>query len=214
MLPSKCLVAVTGGAASGKSEFCRLLEQSGLPVWQADNMAAQVLAAQRTKPLLEAAFGKNVWHNGQPDRTFLRDVVFAKAQKRRELEEIIHPGVFLLINEIIAGDPRPVLVFEIPLLFELNLTACFDYVISVVSPLVLRRERLHKRGLEEATVAGLLASQTTDETKISGSDTVIYNDRGLPELQAAAQRIAKQLIDYPVQRSGGRKPLPTAGSSS
>ncbi|MCJ7829968.1 MAG: dephospho-CoA kinase, partial [Desulfobacterales bacterium] len=132
-------MGVTGNAGSGKSLVCRRFAELGAKIVSADVLARTALApgsaghAQVLKRFGEKARGPD----GTLDRKALRLMIFEDDAARRALEGIVHPEVVRRIrHEIEGADPAqtPMVVVEVPLLFEVGLEQSFDIVIVVSSP--------------------------------------------------------------------------------
>ena len=120
-------IGLTGGIATGKSSAARLLEQHhGLPVLDADLYARQALEpGQPATEAVLARFGTGVMSNsGVVDRRALGAIVFSNPDKRRWLEQLVHPIVRQRFDqELVRLATKPVMVLMIPLLFESGLQA-------------------------------------------------------------------------------------------
>ena len=118
-------IGLTGGIATGKSSAARLLEQRhGLPVLDADLYARQALEPGQpgTQAVLQRFGTGVVSSSGVVDRRALGAIVFNNPDKRRWLEQLVHPIVRQRFDqELIRLDAKPAVVLMIPLLFESGL---------------------------------------------------------------------------------------------
>jgi dephospho-CoA kinase len=157
--------ALTGNIAAGKSTVAALLARWGATVIDADLLTREVQApGSATLAAIAAAFGPEVLTAaGELHRPRLRALVLADPDRRLALERIVHPAVQRRRGELVAeaahrGDP--IVVSDIPLLFEALDPAAFDAVILVDAPEPLRLARLQQRsGLPEGEARALLAAQ-------------------------------------------------------
>src|SRR5262249_23938184 len=122
--PRMLRVALTGGIATGKSYVAKRLVALGIPMIDADSLAHGAMAAgtQATAAIL-FRFGAHVARpDGSIDRTKLWPIVFTDAAARRDLEAIVHPGVYRAIATALdafdAGGVERLVIVDIPLLFE------------------------------------------------------------------------------------------------
>src|SRR5882724_3214070 len=117
-------VALTGGAATGKSYVLNRLRESGVPCLVADDLAHGVTAAgTEATAAIAARFGAGVLAaDGSVNREQLGTIVFADESARRELEAIVHPPVYRAIEVALRAfekiDRAKLAVVEIPLLYE------------------------------------------------------------------------------------------------
>jgi len=113
-------VALTGGIASGKSATTQRFAQLGVPVFDADLIARELVAAgQPALKQIATAFGAGfVNAAGDLERQRLRERVFADPQDRRRLEAILHPPIREALLTKVRNCTRPYCVLAIPLLIE------------------------------------------------------------------------------------------------
>lgn len=175
------VVGLTGNIASGKSTVAALLAAHGATVVDADELARR--AVERGTPALAAIADR--WGTGMLspdgtlDRAALRRVVFQSRQELEALNAIVHPAVERMRREAVEaararGDP--IVVCDIPLLFELHLEPLFDRVVLVDAPRPTRLDRLMSaRGLGEAEALRMIASQMPAEPKRARAHYVIDN---------------------------------------
>jgi dephospho-CoA kinase len=174
-------VALTGGAATGKSYVLDQFRRAGVPVIVADDLAHGVTAAgTEATAAIAARFGADViGADGAVNRQVLGPIVFADAVARRELEAIIHPAVYRAIEAFMrafekSGDALAVV--EIPLLYESGHAKDFDRVIVTTCAGDTQLARLVARGLPEVRARQVIAAQTPTAEKAAQADLVINTD--------------------------------------
>jgi dephospho-CoA kinase len=140
-------IALTGGIACGKSTVSELLRGRGAVVVDADAVAREVVEPGR--PALDeiiATFGQGVLApDGTLDRQVLGGIVFSEESARGRLEEITHPRVrerMAELSESAQGTSAPLLVHDIPLLFETGRNGEYPEIMVVYIPRELQLERL------------------------------------------------------------------------
>lgn len=182
-------VALTGNVGSGKSTVARIWSEAGIPVIRADDLAREVVApgSPGLARVLEEFGGDLVNTDGSLDRAGLRGRVFRNPDDRGRLEGILHPLIRSRRDEWVAGheaEGTPLVVAEIPLLYEVGMENEYDVVVLVVAP---SRERLRRlmadRGLEEDEASRLMAAQIPSEEKLPLADYVVDNGGSLEELE-------------------------------
>jgi len=168
-------VALTGSIGMGKSTVAKMFEAAGVPVFDAD---AVVRALQGPGGGLVAKIGETFpgcVRAGTLDRECLAAIVLADRDKLALLERIVHPAVLEARQGFIAEHPdAPVLLFEIPLLFETAGEGQFDKVVVVSAPADVQRRRvLDRNGMTAAKFDSILARQMPDAEKRSKADFVV-----------------------------------------
>ena len=187
-------VGLTGNIASGKSAVAEEWQRLGAHVVDADMLArAAVAPGSEGLKRVEEEFGSGVIRDGELDRAALGRIVFHDAERRRALEQIIHPEVERLRAEAdarAAAAGETIIVHAIPLLFETGLEDHFDAVVLVDADEAVRLSRLTGlRGLDEATARAMIAAQRPAAGKRSRSDYVIDNNGTLVELAEQASEV-------------------------
>ncbi len=189
-------IAITGGIASGKSCFRRLLvERAAAEHFDTDACARGLLENDRaTREQIVAAFSARAYTaGGTPNRDFLRETVFSDEANRAKLEAILHPNIRRQWTVAAENATRPFLV-EIPLLFETDAGDLFDRIILVGCPEKLQIERLvTNRKIDPVMARKILASQLGLGVKIAHSDHVVWNDGPPSLLESQADLLASLL---------------------
>ena len=176
----KTSVAVTGGIGAGKSEVLQAFARRGVPTLSADAVVHELIAQD---PDVRAALQDRF---GTTDRGEIARVVFGDRDKLAWLERLLHPRVVEARERWLAGLDAPLVVAEIPLLFETGGEREVDRVIVVTAPEEVRRER---RPVTDARSDRLLP----DDEKVTRADFVYVNDGTLEELDAFVAEVLEQL---------------------
>jgi len=191
-MPVYC-VALTGGIASGKSATTERFAQLGVPVFDADVAAREVVA--RGAPALAdiaAQFGTDaLTAGGELDRARVRAIVFADPPARRRLEAILHPRIRALLVDSVRACRSAYCVLAIPLFVEAREDyAWVDRVLSTDVPETVQLERLTRRpGIDAQLARQILAAQATRAQRLALADDVIDNTAPLAALQAVIGRL-------------------------
>ena len=199
---SDCIIAITGGVASGKSTVDRLFHALGVVVADAD-VAAREAVAPGSEGLDEvvAAFGEGVLGvDGQLDRPAMRRRVFADADARRRLETIIHPRVRETLRNTCQAASGPYVIASIPLLAEGGGRDAYPWlqrILVVDVPETLQLARLLQRdGIDEALARTMIAAQASRRKRLAIADDVLVNDGrldALPPQVEALDRLYRRL---------------------
>ncbi len=173
-------IGITGGIGSGKTTVCKIFETYGIPIYYADDRA-KLLMVNNVEVIQEIkkVFGKEAYFgDGNLNRKYIGAVAFQDQSKLKALNEIVHPAV-KKDGELWQLDhsKSPYTIKEAALLFESGNFATLDKIITVVSPLELRIERVMARDKSSREqVQSRINKQWNDEDKVKLSDFIIYND--------------------------------------
>ncbi|MDA9046772.1 dephospho-CoA kinase [Planktomarina temperata] len=176
------LLGLTGSIGMGKSTTAQLFADRGCKVWDADST---VHRAYGENGAAVASIAPSAVSQGFVDRAKLRALISQDSKLLPKLEAIIHPLVKKDREVFIAGNPGSILVFDIPLLFELNSAADFDAVACVLSsPEVQESRVLARSGMTAEHFQMILSKQWPAEEKAARADYII--DTNSPETAARA----------------------------
>lgn len=175
------LIGLTGGIASGKTTIAKMITDLGIPVIDADRVAREVVEpGSETLAEIASYFGSTVLNeDGSLARKKLGSIIFANDQKRKALNDIIHPAIRRRMNTlkdeyIEAG--METIVFDIPLLYENNLFHMVDRVLLVYVDYDTQLNRLIARDqMGMADAKQRIQSQMPLEDKKEKADAIIYN---------------------------------------
>ena len=176
------IVGLTGSIATGKSTVANWLSQLGIPIHDADAVVHQLLSAggKAVQPIMDF-FGPNVGSiETGINRKEIGDLVFAAPERRQQLEAILHPMVHCQRNKFLADHfnaKTPIVVLDVPLLFETGTEAYCDYVIVVHARMdtVISRA-LSRPGMTMEKLTGILASQMSMDEKMRRADLCLNTD--------------------------------------
>lgn len=189
------IVALTGGIGSGKSLAGQYFSELGAVVVDSDQLSRDVIE-RGTDGFDEvlARFGDAILTNGEIDRKKLGEVVFSNPQSREDLENIIHPRVREAFAEIVeSAEETDIVINQIPLLVETDGADRFDRVITVISTLELRIERLKKRGLPSYEITKRIDAQVSDQERIDIADFIIENNGSEDDLLREVESVFEEL---------------------
>lgn len=194
------LVGLTGGVATGKSTVAKMFGRCGAVVIDADALAHQVV--EPGEPAWRAivkTFGKAVLN---PDRTINRQalgaIVFRNRSKLRRLEQIIHPRVAReqarLTRQAARNDPKAVVIYDVPLLYEAGIDKRVDRVIVVTADRETQIARLKKRnGFTRAEALRRIRSQMPLKKKVAAASYWVDGTTPRPRLLTLVRRLYREL---------------------
>ncbi|EFJ15455.1 hypothetical protein SELMODRAFT_180228 [Selaginella moellendorffii] len=199
------VVGLTGGIASGKSTVSKeLRDGSGLPVVDADKIARAALRKNTPgyKRVLKI-FGKGILlPDGNVDREKLGNIVFADPAQRKLLDRALGPVIartmlWDVLKHWIAG--TPVLVLDVPLLFETGMDRYTSPVVVVWVDADTEEERLIARdGLSQEQARNRINSQRSLDWKREKADIVIDNSGSLELTQQQIQEFVEKITTAPL----------------
>lgn len=171
-------VGVTGGIGAGKSVVCRVFHTLGIPVFNADDTAKQLM---ETDPALVTAiqslFGNDIYIDGKLDRKKLAAIVFEQPALLLQLNALVHPATIAYGNQWMAAQTSPYVIKEAAIFFESGSYKEMDVMIGVSAPENIRISRAMRReDMTREKVMQRIASQMDDTEKMSRCDYIIIND--------------------------------------
>jgi dephospho-CoA kinase len=183
-------VGLTGGIASGKSLVANMFAKLGAELLDADQVAREVVApGEPALAAIRAAFGAQVLSaRGELDRAALRKLVFADPDKRRTLDELLHPLIRARLLARLDQVSRPYAIVAVPLLVETDFAALVDRVAVVDCPESTQLERLMRRdGIPRAEAIAMIAAQADRATRLRAAHDVIDNSG---DVEATRRQVA------------------------
>jgi dephospho-CoA kinase len=187
----------------GKSTTAKLFAEAGVPVYDADAAVHQLYEGEAA-PAIEAAF-PGTTANGKVDRPKLSARVVHDPDAIKQLELIVHPMLGASRQKFFADAQAanaPVVVLDIPLLFETGGEKRVDAVVVVSTSPELQRERVLARGtMDEAKLDAIIAKQTPDAEKRKRADFVVDTSHGLEPVRAQITQILAEVVKMPQRRA-------------
>ncbi|MFO8112406.1 MAG: dephospho-CoA kinase [Desulfosalsimonadaceae bacterium] len=191
---------MTGGIGSGKSLVCRRLAEKGLVVVSTDELSRLAVSpGTEAHAKIAEHFGNRVLMEDQSvNRPELRRIISADPEAKKALEGFVHPEVLRQMVEIIEDASKkgePLVVVEVPLLFESGFDAWFDRVILVSVSLERRIARIMSRdGVTREEALAMMKIQMPEHEKRKRADFVIDNNGPETDTLLSVDRLYEQLI--------------------
>ena len=176
-------IGLTGGIASGKTTVANLFSDLGIEIIDADEIAHSITSKQGS------AYNKIVKHFGEGilrddkklDRKKLRTMIFNNSELKRDLEQIIHPEVYAIINQKINASQEPYQIIVIPLLIETGYQNFVDRVLVIDCSMETQLARLINRDDETMKNARkIIANQIERNERLKFADDIIENEKKTP----------------------------------
>jgi dephospho-CoA kinase len=189
------ILGLTGSIGMGKSAVAAMFQGLGVPVFDADAAVHELQGpGGACVAPIERAFPGTTGPQGV-DRQKLGAAVFGDPEALRRLEAIVHPEVAEMRRAFLADNAdAPLIVFDIPLLFEKTGRHGLDAVVVVSAPGEVQRKRVLARpGMSVEKFERILALQVPDAEKRARADHVIDTGTSLAETRHAVQRLVHAL---------------------
>ena len=197
------ILGLTGSIGMGKSTTAKLFEEAGVPVYDADATVHKLYEGEAA-PAIEAAFpGTTV--DGRVDRTRLSARVVHGPAAMKQLEQIVHPMLGASRKKFLddaEASGTPVVVVDVPLLFETGGEKRVDAVVVVTTSPELQRQRVLARGtMDAARFDAIVARQLPDAEKRKRADFVVDTSDGLDPVRARIRDILAEVVKMPQRRT-------------
>jgi len=195
-------IALTGGIACGKSSVSQIFKKLGVPIIDLDVIARTVVETN-TQGLVElvAHFGNGILNDDQTlNRQALRQQLFQNSENQQVIEEILHPKILEKMQTDIEKLNTRLVVVEVPLLAEQNLSNLFDRAIVVDCNEENQLKRLLKREkLDEKLAKTMIAAQASRKQRLALSEKlptdILENNSEIFEMEQKVQDLAKKLLN-------------------
>ena len=196
------ILGLTGSIGMGKSTTAKLFVEAGVPVYDADATVHKLYEGEAA-PAIEAAF-PGTTEDGKVDRKKLSAKVVHDPAAMRQLEQIVHPMLGASRQKFFEDAERsaaPVVVLDVPLLFETGGEKRVDAVVVVTTSPEIQRQRILARGtMTNEALDSILARQLPDAEKRKRADFVVDSSHGLDPVRAQIRDILQQAARMPQRR--------------
>ncbi len=199
---SNLKVALTGGIACGKSTVSQIFKKLGAVVIDLDDLAREVVepGTQGLKELTKH-FGKDILNaDGSLNRGALRDILLKNESNQLLIEEILHPKILEKMQIEIEKVKNKLIIIEIPLLVEKNLTHLFDRAIIVdCNDEKQLKNVINREKIDEKQAKKLISSQIDRESRLKVADKlpadILKNNSEIFELEQKVQDLYQKLVN-------------------
>lgn len=188
------VIGLTGGIGSGKTTVANMFKKLGVPIYIADVEAKKLMLTSKIiQRKLKALFGEETYINETLNKIFLASKIFNDKSLLKKMNAIVHPKVASHFKRWLKKQDTPYVIKESAIIFENNLTAQYNYIITVVADEELRIKRVTKRDdSNKSKIKAIIKNQLSDADKIKKSDFVIYNNE-LDDCEKQVKEIDKLL---------------------
>jgi dephospho-CoA kinase len=193
------VLCLTGSLGMGKSTAAKFFAEAGVPVHDSDAVVHALYEGEAVAAIAEAFPGTTA--DGKVDRGKLAAKVIDDKAALARLEAIVHPLVAKARDKFLAdaqASGAPVVVLDIPLLFEIGGSDLCEAVVVVSAPAEVQRARaLARLGMSEEKFAALLAKQMPDAEKRARADFIVDSSQSLDHARAQVHDILKAIARMP-----------------
>ena len=193
------VVGLTGGIATGKSTVAKMFLDAHIPLIDTDLIAKELLSvgSEGYNEVLDYFKDEILFTNKEINRKRLGRIIFGNPQKRRKLDEILHPRVSkIVLSEIDKHNElgSKIIVIDVPLLFESGFDKFTDKTVVVFTERDLQVERLIDRDkIDEEYARMKINAQMPLDDKIVKADYVIDNSKSILQTKNQFNEILKEL---------------------
>jgi dephospho-CoA kinase len=190
----KYAIALTGGISTGKSSAVDILKQNGFHVIDADSITHKLLNEQHQT--ISKVFGKEFVKDEKVDRKALGSLIFENEEKRKLLEELLHPLIYdRIVEKSIQLDKRaePYIV-DIPLFFEGGRYAIENVIVVYATKEQQIKRLMEREGYSEEEALSRINAQIDIEEKKENASYIIDNSGTLKQLQYETARIRENIL--------------------
>ena len=202
------VLCLTGSLGMGKSGTATFFAEAGVPVHDSDAVVHALYEGEAVA-LIEQAF-PGATAGGKVDRAKLAAMVLGDAAALARLEAVVHPLVSQARDRFLAearAQGAPVVVLDVPLLFETGGQRGCDAVVVVSAPPETQRQRAFERpGMTEKKFAALIAKQMSDAEKRRRADFIVDSSQSFDHARAQVRDILRDVA----KMRGGVFPHPTS----
>lgn len=196
------IVGLTGQTGAGKTTVCRVFEENGFAIINADIVARDVMVAGSPclAELCEHFGEKILFPDGTLNRRFLANIVFNNKSKLEILNSVTYPYITAeILNRIeeYSDAGHKLILLDAPTLFESRADDFCELIISVVSHEELRLERIISRdNMTREAAQSRINSQLKEEFFWENSDFIIKNNGDMTNLFDVAKEVSDKVKDY------------------
>ena len=184
------VIGLTGSIGMGKSETAKLFAAEGIPVHDADASIARLYGKGGAAVDIIAREFPGAVRDGMVDRTRLSALVVNDKAALKKLEALVHPLVTAERNRFLQDAKAPIVLLDVPLLFETGAHTEADAIVVASAPEAVQRARVLARpGMTPEKFESLKARQLSDAQKRQQAHYVVMTDKGLDHAREQVRMI-------------------------
>jgi dephospho-CoA kinase len=189
-MPRPYVIGLTGSIGMGKSETAKLFAAEGVAVLDADAAIVRLYGKGGAAVAAIAKKFPGTVKDGAVDRAALSAQVVNNPAALARLEALVHPLVQQERQNFLKSATAPIILFDIPLLFEIGAEREMDAVVVASAPEQVQRARVLARpGMTAEKFESLKARQLPDAQKRQQAHYVVMTDKGLDHAREQVKMI-------------------------
>jgi dephospho-CoA kinase len=191
-------VGLTGGIGTGKSTVAKIFSVLGVPVYDADSMAKELMEEDSNLiASIRSEFGDDSFSEEKLNRQFLADKVFKNKLLLARLNSLVHPVVASHFNDWANQFTGKYILKEAALLFETGSYKELDFVVLVQSPLDIRIERIKHRDPQrsEEQILNIIERQMSADEAVGLANFLVQNNEThmlIPQVERLHEEFIKK----------------------
>jgi dephospho-CoA kinase len=193
------IIGLSGGVASGKNFVAEIFANNGADIFDADKETHKLLELDESTIYEIAKEFPQAFIDKKINRKILGENVFSNKNKLEILEKIIHPKIRQKYHEFLNNSKANLVVLNIPLLLDKEGYDC-DYVIALIAPKNIKKERFLQRHLNEGSrefleekFEKIFNNQIDDEIRKLKSNFIIDSSKSKQEVERQVLEILENI---------------------
>lgn len=187
-------IGLTGDVGAGKSTLSRVLKKMGATVIDADSVARNLWKLSEVRKTAEKRWGKDFFKDkSSVVYSKIANIIFNNEDEYDFVTKLLHKRTLEELK-ILIDESDGLVIVEIPLLFECDISDWFDGIIYVTAEIDKRSELIARRNWNIEEVLRREAKMMPREEKISRSDWILENKGSLKEWKAKSKELGKLLL--------------------
>lgn len=198
------ILGLSGGIGSGKTAVSDRFAQLGIEIVDADIVSREVVEpGTDALAKITEKFGADIIdNNGELDRAELRRIIFSEPDKKKWLEELLHPLIGMEIFKQLEEAQSPYVIFVSPLMIESGQDLMCDELVVVDVPEEIQLERTMTRDDNDAAqVKAIMSSQASRQQRLDKASQVIENWHGFEQLDLRVSELHQYYIKQAQQKA-------------
>ncbi len=194
MLPFK--LGITGSIGMGKTQTAKFFFQKGIPVWDADKAVHKLYKKGEDGYDAIKEFSNRYVNTHEVDRKKILEESLKQKDLLSKIESKIHPLLKKNRNEFIDQHKHhPIIIFDIPLLFESSEREWLDGVLVVKTNPIEQERRVLERGtMTKEQFQKINSKQINIDEKCQLADFIIETDLGLRHVKTEVKKIIQIIL--------------------
>ena len=188
------VVGLTGNIGMGKSTVLKAFEDLGATTLNSDQIVAELLDMPMVMARTITLLGPEVMKpEGGLDKAKIASLIFNDDEARAKFEQYLHPLVFERIDDLLRGSKAPIVIIEVPLLFEASHEIRFSKIITVYSDENVALDRLTAQGLSRDDIVRRMSCQSPIVDKVRKANYTVDNNGNMTMTKAQVRQIYRVL---------------------